>query len=133
MSLNQWKLLIQLKETISKLYNDKSLQNVLNKDIIQVFQNLPRNFRSELLKYVDQSMINKSISTSNKLKTHEESNNLVMTIPPNKDSVSKPEKVKDILKAPLPKWRSSKDIISKVINFILYIINLMIYDIYLFL
>lgn len=40
MSFNQWKVLNNLKDTISKINNDKSIQNIVAKEALQIVQKL---------------------------------------------------------------------------------------------
>lgn len=54
MPLNQWKFLIGLKDSFSKITNDKNLQNVLGKDTLEVIYKFPVDFSNSLMKYIGQ-------------------------------------------------------------------------------
>ncbi|XP_044263823.1 calcium-independent phospholipase A2-gamma-like isoform X2 [Tribolium madens] len=66
MPVNQWKFLIVLKDSLSKLTNDKNLQNVFGKDSFQVIYNkLPTDLNNTITKYIGQ------ISHFNRLARHD--------------------------------------------------------------
>ncbi|EFA06525.2 calcium-independent phospholipase A2-gamma [Tribolium castaneum] len=52
MPINQWKFLIVLKDSLSKLTNDKNLQNVFGKDAFQVIQKIPLDLNNTITKYI---------------------------------------------------------------------------------
>lgn len=97
MSLNQWKLFIQLKDAISKLSNDKTIPANLTKDFMQILQKLPPSiFKHDLMKYVDNFTNQKSDSNAEGyLPT-------VIKGIKHKIGKAKEDKVKDV-----PKWKKS--------------------------
>lgn len=54
MSFNQWKLLNNLKDAVSKITNDKSIQNTFSKDFLQLVQKLPPSlYTNNVIKYFE--------------------------------------------------------------------------------
>lgn len=54
MSFNQWKILNNLKDSLSKIINDKSIQNTFSKDFLQLIQKLPPSlYTNNVMKYFE--------------------------------------------------------------------------------
>ncbi|XP_018574389.1 calcium-independent phospholipase A2-gamma-like [Anoplophora glabripennis] len=69
MSFNQWKILNNLKDAVSKITGDKSIQNTFSKDFLQLIQKLPPSlYSNNVIKYFETG------STLNKHKTNTERN-----------------------------------------------------------
>lgn len=100
MSVNQWKLLSQIREYISKL-NDKSAQASIQKELQYIARRLP-HLQKDLFKYFNYSDTEKEVTTT----TEPSKYNLpsvLDTLKPKKSEV--PE---------VPRWKSTAPVISKV-------------------
>jgi hypothetical protein len=105
MSINHWKLLGQLKNSLSKITNDKFFQNVLGKDTFHMINKIPVVFSNEFLKYFEQysqgTKFNKNDAKSQQ--------NLPTVLQDAKTKL----KTKDGIKEIKPKWKIKRSV-SKV-------------------
>ncbi|CAH0552149.1 unnamed protein product [Brassicogethes aeneus] len=115
MSLNHWKIFLQLKDHISKLTNDKTMQINFSKDLVNVLQKLPPSYYTkELIKLFETQTNPPKEQKENEAK--ESSSNYIPTVIKgikDKIGVAKEEKPKIII----PKWKQqSSSIQASVFN-----------------
>lgn len=70
MSFNQWKILNNLKDAVSKITNDKSIPNTFSKDFLQLIQKLPPSlYTNTVFKYFETGpLLNKNETKTDKSK-----------------------------------------------------------------
>jgi calcium-independent phospholipase A2-gamma len=102
MSINHWKLLGQLKNSLSKITNDKFFQNVFGKDTFHMINKIPVVFSNEFLKYFEQynqgTKFNKNDAKSQQ--------NLPTVLQDAKTKL----KTKDGIKEIKPKWKIKRSV-----------------------
>ncbi|KAJ8925955.1 hypothetical protein NQ315_009808 [Exocentrus adspersus] len=104
MSFNQWKLLNNLRDAVSKITNDKSIQNTFSRDLLQLIQKLPPSLYSDsLVKYFDTRTVLSKDET--KPETGEESY-LPSVFQGFKNKIAVKDEAKTA-KAVVPKWRQT--------------------------
>lgn len=111
MALNQWKVLSQIKDYLSKVSSDKTFQNAFNKEFAHLLQKMqPSIYGSEIVRNYDTSVVDTKTQTKSEVKTETESN--VINLPNVLNGLMK--RKEEPIKESTPQWKTASATVSKV-------------------
>lgn len=131
MSLTQWKVVNQLKDYISKVSNDKTLQNALNKEVAHLMQRFqPTIYGNDIIRNFE-SNSDKNSSAVEKSETKKETSIVTAAVTANNTTDDSNYMLPNVLKGfkmqisgreepnkeITPKWKTESPAITKVTIF----------------